>query len=126
MTGKKVLIVEDMQPIQDALATSLRDAGYTVVTAGNGESGLAVAIEERPDLILVDIIMPKMDGLGMIKALRNDEWGKHAQVMLLTNLDDADKVMEAHSYDVYDYLVKAYWKLENVVQRINERLGVHP
>ncbi len=124
MTGKKILIVEDMRPIQEALAASLADAGYAVLTAGNGEDGYEKALAERPDLLLVDIIMPKMDGIAMIKKLREHEWGKHAYVMLLTNLDDSDKVMEAHAYNVYDYLVKADWRLENVVQRINERLGV--
>ena len=103
--NKKILIVEDEKVIREALKTRLLEEKFQILEAKDGERGLAVALQEKPDLILLDIIMPVMDGMTMLKYLRKDAWGKKAKVIILTNLSDSTKVQEALEHDTNDYLV---------------------
>lgn len=121
--NKKVLIIEDEADIQKILSDNLTKAGYEVVSATNGQAGLEAALQNHPDLILLDIIMPVMDGMTALEKIREDEWGKGVPVIILTNLSDGTKAMDAKTSGVYDYLVKADWDLKDVVQKINEKLG---
>src|SRR3989338_6361272 len=124
---KTILIVEDEVSLLNALRDKLTHEGFSALEAKNGEEGLEVAFREHPDLIFVDIIMPKIDGMTMLRKLRNEnEWGKSIPVIILTNLTSAD---EARNRDITElepsyYLVKADWKLEDVVSKIKERLGM--
>jgi DNA-binding response OmpR family regulator len=120
---KKILIVEDETSLRNALRDKLMLEGFIVLEAKNGEEGLDVALRDHPDLILLDIIMPKMDGLTMLKKLREDVWGKNTKVILLTNLSDNEKVSEALLQGSYDYLVKSDWKIGDVVAKIRARLS---
>jgi len=120
----KILIVEDDQSLVKVLVKKLTQEGFEVSTAANGKIGLATAIKNKPDLILLDIVMPVMDGLTMLQELRKDRWGKLARVILLTNLSDSEKVSEALQHGIYVYLVKADWKLEDVVKKVKETLGL--
>lgn len=120
---KKILIVEDETSLRNALRDKLILEGFVVLEAKNGEEGLDVALRNHPDLILLDIIMPKMDGLTMLKKLREDVWGKNTKVILLTNLSDNEKVSEALLRGSYDYLVKSDWKIGDVVAKIRARLS---
>lgn len=120
---KKILIVEDETSLRNALRDKLMLEGFIVLEAKNGEEGLDVALRDHPDLILLDIIMPKMDGLTMLKKLREDVWGKNTKVILLTNLNDNEKVSEALLQGSYDYLVKSDWKIEDVVTKVRARLS---
>lgn len=122
--NKKILIVEDELSLRGALRDKLIREGFNVLEAKNGEEGLRVALREHPDLILLDIIMPVMDGMTMLKRLREDVWGKEAKVVMLTNLSDNEKLAEAITHGSYEYLVKSDWKIENVVAKIKEKLGV--
>ena len=122
-TKKKILIVEDEESLRGALRDKFAWEGFDVLEAGDGEEGLKAALREHPDLILLDIIMPKMDGITMLKKLREDDWGKEAQVILLTNLSDNEKLSEALAQGTYDYLVKSDWKIADVVAKVRERLG---
>lgn len=121
---EKVLLVEDEDALAQVLSIKLEREGFTVFRAKDGEEGLEVATREHPDVILLDIIMPKMDGLTMLSRLRKDggEWGKSAKVMMLTNLSDGDSVMKSLNEAAFDYLVKSDWKLEDIVEKIRERL----
>jgi len=120
---KKILVVEDEMSLRNALRDKLGLEGFIVLEAKNGEEGLDVALRDHPDLILLDIIMPKMDGLTMLKKLREDVWGKNTKVILLTNLNDNEKVSEALLQGSYDYLVKSDWKIEDVVAKVRARLS---
>lgn len=122
--GKKVLVVEDEAPLRELLVSELQREKVNAIGAKDGEEGLDVALKEHPDLLLVDILMPKKDGLEMIKALRDDEWGKSAVVVLLTNLNDSDKIVEALQYGAREYLVKADWKIEDVIRMTKEKIGM--
>lgn len=122
----KILIVEDEGTILKTYAEKLRYEGFLVVTARNGEEGLALSLSEKPDLILLDILMPIMDGLTMMDMLRKkNEYGKNVPIILLTNLSpDEEKIMEAVTKNepAY-YLVKSETDLSKLLEKIKERLA---
>ena len=123
--NKKILIVEDEAPLRTAVNDILSFEGFEVFQAKNGQEGLDLALKEHPDLILLDLMMPIMDGLTMLEKLRQDaEFGKHAAVILLTNINDPDKVAMATEAGSYDFLVKSDWNIEDVVKKIKGRLGI--
>jgi DNA-binding response OmpR family regulator len=121
-TRHKILIVEDEIDLLGVLSQNFSMEKFEVLQASNGEVGLEQALRHHPDIILLDIIMPVMDGITMLKKLREDAWGKDAQVVLLTNLSDEKKVAEAMQHGVYDYLVKADWNINNVVEKVRSKL----
>jgi len=116
--SKKILIVEDEIDIREAIADVLTQAGYTVMQAENGEEGLNKALAEHPDLILLDVTMPVMNGQEMLLKLREDAWGKNATVAMLTSMDDTKNVAEAYSGNVSDYLVKANIDIDEFVEQV--------
>ncbi len=121
---KKILIVEDETSLLKALTTKFAKEKFSVLLGHDGEEGLELALTEHPDLILLDIIMPKMDGLTMLERLRRDSWGKDVPVIMLTNLSDETKVTEAIKNKSFDYLVKSDWNINDVVKKVRERLGL--
>src|SRR3989344_7354354 len=123
MPKQKILIVEDEDLIAQSLTAQLGKEGFEVLRAENGFEGLRESIKNQPDLILLDILMPQMDGLSMLKKLREHEWGKNARVVLLTNLDDVENIAQAAEYGASDYLVKSDWELDDVVQKIKDKLA---
>jgi len=122
--NKKILIVEDEESTLNVFSDSFTSAGFTVLAAKDGQAGLGLALKERPDIILLDINMPVMDGLTMLEQLRQDSWGGQVQVMLLTNFGDMDKVAKAAEKNVFDYFLKKDWKTEDIVKKVKEKLGV--
>ncbi|MEQ1813052.1 MAG: response regulator [Candidatus Nitrotoga sp.] len=123
---KKIMIVEDEAPLRNAIADILAFEGFTVFQAKNGQEGLDMALAQHPDLILLDLMMPVMDGLTMLEKLRTEpEYGAHAAVILLTNINDPEKVAQATEAGSYDFLVKSDWNIEDVVKKIKTRLGVN-
>lgn len=122
----KVLVVEDEEIICKTYADELSDSGYTVLVAGNGKEGLELALHEKPDIILLDILMPVMDGLSMMEQLRKEgTYGKNVPIILLTNLSAGEeKIMQAiiKNEPAY-YLVKSDWSLSQVIDKISERLS---
>ena len=122
---RSILIVEDEAPLRNAVTDILSFEGFTVFQAKNGQEGLDLALKEHPDLILLDLMMPIMDGLTMLEKLRQDaEFGKTAAVILLTNINDPEKVAMATEAGSYDFLVKSDWNIEDVVKKIKGRLGI--
>jgi len=121
---KKILIAEDEAPILTVIADNLEASGFSVIKTTNGEEGLLSALHEHPDLILLDIMMPKMNGLEMLKRLRMNEWGKKVPVIVLTNYGDNEKVAEALGSDVSEYFVKSDIKIEEVIARVKAKLSV--
>ncbi len=119
---KRILLVEDEPAIARAMADKLTTEGFTVLRASDGEEGLSLATKEHPDLILLDVVMPKMDGMTMLGSLRKDAWGKEAKVIFLTNLSEMEAVQKATELGVFDYIVKSDWKLSDVVRKVREKL----
>lgn len=121
--AKKVLLIEDESILLELLSEKFNESGFTVKCAESAEAGIKLALQNHPDLILLDIILPKMDGLTMLKKLRKDKWGKGVPVIILSNLDDQRKVSEAIKIGVYDFLVKSNVKLADVVKQVKEVLS---
>ncbi|OGM75663.1 hypothetical protein A2382_02200 [Candidatus Woesebacteria bacterium RIFOXYB1_FULL_38_16] len=118
-----ILIVEDESLIRQALAQKLKNEGYQTLEAESGEEGLKKALETKPNLILLDIILPLMDGISVLDALRKDEWGKNAKVIILSNLSDETKASLAKDKGVSDYLIKTNWDINDVVKKIKQKLA---
>ena len=121
---KKVLIVEDEPPLQRLLSNQLSSKGLEVICANDGKEGLDMALASHPDIILLDIILPVFDGLKFLHGLREDSWGKSAEVMVLTNLSDPKRVAEAKSLGVVEYLIKSGTKTSDVAAKLLARLGM--
>ena len=119
---KKILIVEDEISLINVLYDKFTKEGFTVIKAKDGKEGLAVALSDKPDLILLDINLPVMDGMAMLKELREHESGKNTEVILLTNSMNRSMVAEALEYGSHDYLVKSDWKLEDLVTLVQNKL----
>lgn len=124
MDKKKILIVEDEESMLNALSDYLETQDFATLMARDGEEGLGIALKEHPDLILLDILMPKMDGMIMLQKLREDEWGKKAPVIILTNVNpNANTIINSvlQNEPAY-YLVKSDVKLEGIVDKIKDVL----
>ncbi|MCH7529980.1 response regulator [Patescibacteria group bacterium] len=122
MDIKKILIIEDDTNLQSQLAGVFKDDGFQVTLAGDGGKGLMLALVEHPDMILLDIILPKMDGITMLKKLRKDEWGKNVPVIILSNLDTVEDLSKAMEGGAFKYLVKTDWELKDIVIKVKEAL----
>ncbi|GBE16502.1 putative transcriptional regulatory protein pdtaR [bacterium BMS3Abin15] len=121
--GKKIVIIEDDNILQDTLKKFLSTKGYEVSGAINGEDGVELVKKENPNLLLLDIVLPKKDGFGVIKDLKADESTKNIPIVLLTNLGNLDDVQKALDLGATTYLIKADYKLEEIVQKIEETLN---
>ncbi len=123
MNAKSILVIEDEKSLLKTLTRKFESEGFFVRGAVNGKEGLSMALEFHPDLILLDIIMPEMDGITMLKKLREDEWGKDVSVMILSNLSDDSKIMTALENNTFDYLIKVNWSLDDLVKKVKEKLA---
>ena len=113
-----ILIVEDDQTIATLYSVSLQNDGYAVAVAENGEQGLTLARAQRPGVILLDIIMPKMDGFSMLKELKSDEATKGIPVVLLTNLGQDEDKARGEELGASEYLVKTDYTPRQVSEKI--------
>jgi CheY-like chemotaxis protein len=123
-TQKTILVVEDEKSLCDAIMDILRRKGFLPLEAKNGEEGVAIALAKHPDLILLDLLMPVMDGMTALKKIREDSWGKDVPVIILTNLSATDErlVNDMITHKPMHYLVKSDWKIHDVVDKIEEIL----
>jgi len=120
---KKILFIEDESALQKTFGDILKNKGYGVLKALDGESGLRSAKGERPDLILLDLILPKMDGFEVLKELKENEETKNIPVIILTNLEETEDIQKALELGATTYLVKSSYTLEEVVNKIEKALG---
>lgn len=121
-----ILVVEDDLPLLRALTDKLTREEFLVLQAKDGMEGLSISTQKHPDLILLDIAMPRMDGLTMMKKLRaENEWGKNVPIILLTNLSSHDdKINTSIAEDEPAYFFeKSDLSLDNLVEKIRERLS---
>lgn len=121
---RTILIVEDDPALRGVLSDKLLTEGYAVIEASDGKSGLDIALKEHPACILLDIFMPRMDGVSMLAQLRSSgPWGKHATVIVLTNSTDAETISRTTGLGATDFLVKSEWSLDDIVKKISERIA---
>jgi two-component system alkaline phosphatase synthesis response regulator PhoP len=116
MSGKQILLIEDDENVIKSVVYSLEKAGYIVESTVSGRLGLETALKSHPDLIIADLLLPDMFGADMLAQLRQDDWGKNAKVIVLTNLDEAQIKAKLASLNIEQYLVK----VENTLSQIQE------
>ncbi|MFA6594381.1 MAG: response regulator [Candidatus Buchananbacteria bacterium] len=121
---KKLLIIDDEPIVLKALSAQFNSKQIKVLTATDGVEGWKTAKKEKPDLILLDLVMPKMDGLEMLAKLRKNKWGKKAEVVILSNLSDSSKVAQAVALGTFEYLVKVDWNVADVAAKVKKKLGL--
>ena len=120
---KTILFIEDESALQKTFGEILKQEGHEVVSALDGEIGLRLAKEKKPDLILLDLILPKINGFDVLKTLKEDKETKGIPVIVLTNLEGIGDVDKALELGATTYLVKAQYTLEEVVEKIKKALG---
>jgi len=119
---KKILFIEDEAALQRAATQVLVEQGYQVLSALDGEIGLRLAKEELPDLILLDLILPKKDGFSVLQELKQNPSTQQIPIAILTNLEGHQDVERALELGATTYLVKTNYKLEEVVEKIKSLL----
>lgn len=117
---KKILILEDDATLTKALSEILGREGFEVLDAIDGETGMRIIKEKKPDLIILDIILPRKSGFEVMKELSEDEELKKIPVVVLTNLESSEDVDRMMKSGARSYLVKANYSLEEVVEKIKE------
>lgn len=120
---KKILVVDDQPDFCEAISTALTHEGFKVETAQNGEEGLVVAHREHPDLIFLDIMMPGIDGVEVLKRLREDRWGKDVPVVIMTFSDDLQKIADVVGSGGTAYVLKNDLNLFEIVEIAKKRTG---
>ncbi|MCD6528329.1 response regulator [bacterium] len=120
--SKKILFIEDESALQKTFKEILEKEGYEVISALNGEAGLKLAQTENPDLILLDLILPKINGFDVLKQLKKNEKTKDIPVIVLTNLEGMEDIERVIELGVSAYLVKANYTLEEVVRKIKRAI----
>lgn len=120
---KKILIVEDDKSLREMYQLRLSINGYDVIEAKDGEEGLDMAIKERPDLIMLDIMMPKMSGMDVLDIIKSTPETKNIPVILLTALNEDSVRSKGLVYGAEDYLVKSQTMPGKVVEKIEEVLA---
>jgi CheY-like chemotaxis protein len=122
---KKILFVEDENALQSAMGEILEQNGYTVLRAMDGELGIALAKKEIPDLILLDLILPKKNGFEVLADIKADPISKNIPVIVLTNLEGSEDVERAISLGATSYLVKANYNLSDILVKIESVIKDH-
>lgn len=117
--AKKVLIVEDDEFLRSLTAKRLEKDGYEVAIAVDGESANGIAVENKPDLILLDLLLPGVDGFEVLKKLREDEVTKNTPVIVFSNLGQREDIEKAKGLGANDFLIKANFTLDDVIEKIN-------
>lgn|SRR5690606_12101800 len=123
-TKKKILLVEDDQSLAAVYRSRLELEGFEIQEVNNGEKALSAAIEFKPDLILLDVMMPKISGFDVLDILRNTPATANIRVIMLTALSQPKDKEKAQSLGVDDYLVKSQVVISDVVERIRHHLGL--
>ena len=117
---KKILIIEDESALQKTLGEALSQQGYEVLSALNGEVGLKLVQSEKPDLILLDLILPKIHGFDVLKKIKDNPETKEIPVIVLTNLETIEDIKKAIELGATTYLVKADYSLKELTIKINQ------
>jgi len=122
-TMSKVAIIEDDQAISQMYRIKFETEGFAVETAENGRLGLELAEKMRPDIILLDLMMPEMDGTEMLTELRQTEWGKHIKVIILTNVGEQEAPEVLDKLGVRRFIVKAEMTPRQVAEMVKQELA---
>ncbi|OHA06758.1 MAG: hypothetical protein A2934_01135 [Candidatus Sungbacteria bacterium RIFCSPLOWO2_01_FULL_47_10] len=115
---KKILFIEDEAALQKTLSSALKDAGFSVFQALDGDTGLRLIQREKPDLVLLDLILPKKDGFEVLRGLKENRETQSIPVIVLTNLGGLREVQSALDLGARDYLIKTNYKPSELVEKV--------
>jgi CheY-like chemotaxis protein len=118
----RILLAEDDRILRKAGEVSLKKKGYDVISAVDGEDALTKALDHKPDLVLLDVMMPKMNGFDVLFALKGDPAFKHIPVIMLTNLEQPADIKRAVDGGAHSYLVKSNMNLDDLAAKIKDAL----
>ncbi|OGZ45602.1 MAG: hypothetical protein A3J54_00775 [Candidatus Ryanbacteria bacterium RIFCSPHIGHO2_02_FULL_45_13b] len=121
--AKKILFIEDESALQRTVGDLLTSAGYMVIPALTGDDGIRLSMNETPDLILLDLVLPQKDGFEVLTKIRSTNETKDTPVIVLTNLEGSGEVERALSLGAHTYLVKLRYSLDEVLEKIKKALG---
>ena len=121
---KHILLVEDDVFLSGIYKKKFEMEGFKISTADNGEKGLADTKKKQPDIVLLDILLPKLDGFAVLEALKADAETKEIPVILLTNLGQKDDVEKGIEMGAVDYLIKVHFKPSEVVEKVRKVLNL--
>tara|TARA_B100000745_G_scaffold293405_1_gene235274 strand:- start:546 stop:923 length:378 start_codon:yes stop_codon:yes gene_type:complete len=119
-TKKVLLVIEDELPQRKALCEKFGNEGFATLEAQNGEEGLEMALKEKPSVIVLDVFMPRLNGIEMAHKLRQDEWGKDVPVIILSNMSDMERVQQAMEEGIFNYYVKSDTPIDSIVEKVKE------
>jgi DNA-binding response OmpR family regulator len=120
---KRVLIIEDEAALTNILSEQLTASGYEVLKSSDGKMGYDLAVNRMPHLILLDVSLPEMSGIDVLRKLRADSSTKGIEVVLLTNSADSTHLAEALMLEAHDYLVKSDWQMSDIIKLIETKIG---
>ncbi|MFT4532240.1 MAG: DNA-binding response OmpR family regulator [Candidatus Saccharimonadales bacterium] len=123
--NKKILLVEDDDALANVYVTRLEAEGFTVKRVPNGEEALAAAIDMHPDLVMLDVMMPKVSGFDVLDIMRNTPETANLKVVMLTALSQESDKQRAQELGVDDYMVKSQVVIADVVNRVKKHLGLN-
>ena len=118
----KIAIIEDDLAISQMYRIKFESEGYEVETAPNGKLGLVLVEQMRPDIVLLDIMMPEMNGDEVLKKIRSTEWGKKIKVIILTNMGEQEAPEDLKSLDISAFIVKAEMTPRQVAEKVKKHL----
>lgn len=118
----KILLIEDEEALQKSLTRALELEGFKMINAYDGKTGVQMATKENPNLILLDLILPKIDGFEIFKILKGDPKTRDIPIIILTNLEQVQGIDKLIEYGPINYLVKANYTLDEIVVKIKETL----
>ena len=121
--AKKILIIEDEKILRELLEKKLKEKNYDVITASDGEEGFLKLKNEKPDLILLDIIMPKMSGFEVLEKKQKDVKVSKVPVIIVSNSGQPVEISRAIELGVKDYLIKTEFDPQEVIQKVQKQIG---
>lgn len=120
---KKIALIEDDRILSDSLSEGLKGAGFEVLRAFDGEEGLKLVEAEKPDMVLLNILLPKIAGVGVARKLKSNPLTQKIPIIILTVLEKGEPIAEAIETGVEGYIIKSDFKVEEIVAKVREKLG---
>lgn len=119
----KVLLVEDEETLSNIVKNELTDAGYNVLVAKDGEDALLVATNSKPDIVLLDLVLPKKGGIDVLEDFKKNELLKNIPVIILSNLAESESIKKALSLGAKDYFIKSQHPISDISEKIKEYIS---
>lgn len=119
-----ILLIDDDDTFRVLISNALTEKGYAVLQAKDGAEGITIALHKRPDLVLLDVVMPAMSGAEALAKIRADEWGKRVPILMLTQLEGMDVIAETLAGKANGYIVKSERSVDDIIADVKKELSL--